>query len=140
MTTMAAKRKPWDIRPSKKSASSIPAVLKKEVEFKARDLINDVLKPKYVRPPEKDAKFNYISDIAGKWYRQFYYFISTYKCPHPDALEPTFEQKFARMEYIGDDKFALYFMRYTGEWVGIHDAMSVDESMESIQDDEWFVP
>ena len=35
------------------------------------------------------------------------------------------------MEFIGDDKFALYFMRYTGEWVGIHDSMSVDESMEA---------
>lgn len=44
------------------------------------------------------------------------------------------------MEYIGNDKFALYFMRCTVEWVGIHDAMSVDESMEAIQDDEWFTP
>ena len=140
MTRMAGKRQPWDIRPAKKSASSIPAALKKEVESKASDLIADVLKPKHIRPPEEDAQFNYISDVGAKWYRQFFYFVSTYTCPHTDALEPTFEEKFARMEYIGDDKFALYFMRYTGEWVGAFDALSVDESMKAIQDDSWFAP
>jgi hypothetical protein len=58
-----------------------------------------------------------------------------------DALSPTFESKFARMEPLADGKFALYFMRYTGkEWVGIFDALSVDECMKAIQDDEWFVP
>jgi hypothetical protein len=30
---------------------------------------------------------------------------------------------------------------YTGkEWVGIFDALSVDECMTAIQDDAWFVP
>jgi hypothetical protein len=76
-----------------KSASSTPAALKKVVKSKASDLIADVLKPKHIRPPEKDAQFNYISDITAKWYRQFFYFISTYTCPHSDALVPTFEQK-----------------------------------------------
>jgi hypothetical protein len=31
-------------------------------------------------------------------------------------------------------------MRYTGEWVGIFDGLSVDECMKAIQDDPWFVP
>jgi hypothetical protein len=137
---MAGKRKPWDIQPSRISASSIPDALKKEVVAKAEVLITEVLKPKYVVAVQDDQQFNYIADITAKWFRQFFYFTSTYACPHPDAAEPSFEQKFAKMEYIGDGKFALYFMRYTGEWVGIHDSMSVDESMEAIQDDEWFVP
>jgi hypothetical protein len=30
-------------------------------------------------------------------------------------------------------------MRYTGkEWVGVLDALSVDECMKAIKDDEWF--
>jgi hypothetical protein len=45
------------------------------------------------------------------------------------------------MEPLGNGKFALYFMRYTGtEWVGIGDELSVDECMKAIQDDAWFVP
>jgi hypothetical protein len=46
---------------------------------------------------------------------------------------------FARMEPLRDGKFALYAMRHTGkEWVGVLDALSVDECMKAIQDDEWF--
>ena len=82
----------------------------------------------------------YVSDIQAKWYRSYSYFFSIYACPGPDALSPTFESKFARMEPLDDGKFALYFMRHTGEWVGIFDALSVDECMKAIQDDPWFVP
>ena len=38
------------------------------------------------------------------------------------------------------NRFALSFMRHTGEWVGIYDSMSLDECMKAIQDDPWFVP
>ena len=92
--------------------------LKAEVETKARDLIEKVLKPKYVKPPKKGKQFNYITDIEAKWSRNNFYFSSTYACPSPDASSPTFEAEFARMEPLGDGTFALYAMRYTGnEWV-----------------------
>ncbi len=45
------------------------------------------------------------------------------------------------MEPLRDGKFALYAMRYTGkEWVGVLDALSVDECMKAIKDDYdgWF--
>ncbi len=116
------------------------ASIKAEVESKAKDLIVNVLKPKHVLSPKNDELFNYITDIGAKWYRNYFYFFSTYACPGPDALSPTFESKFARMEYLGNARFALYFMRYTGEWVGIYDALSVEESMKAIKDDAWFVP
>ena len=110
-------------------------------EAKANDLIENVLKPKHVLPPPEDARFNYIIDIGAKWYRNYFYFVSTYACPGPNALSPTFESKFARMEHLGGGKFALYAMRHTGkEWVGILDALSVDECMKAIEDDPWFVP
>jgi hypothetical protein len=136
--TMAKPREPWNIRPAKKVAP-ISASLKAEVETKARALIENVLKPKYVLPPKKGEQLNYISDIGAKWYRNYYYFISTYACPGPNALFPTFESKIARMEHLGNGKFALYAMLYTGkEWVGVLDALTVDECMKAIQEDEWF--
>ena len=116
---MAKPREPWNIRPAKKRAS-VTASLKTEVETKAKDLIENVLKPKHVLPPPEEEQFNYIIDIGAKWYRNYFYFFSTYACPGPNALSPTFESKFARMEPLGDGKFALYFMRHTGkEWVGV---------------------
>ena len=136
---MAKQRKAWMIRPAR-NPKAIPDSLKKEVELEARDLIENVLKPKHVKPPQENERFNYIIDIGAKWYRNYFYFVSTYACPGPNALSPTFESKFARMEYLGNATFALYFMRHTGEWVGLYDALSVDESLKAIQDDPWFVP
>jgi len=136
---MPTPRQPWDIRPAKKRAS-VTTSIKTEVEAKARDLIEKVLKPRHVLPPKKGEQFNYITDIEAKWYRNYFYFISIYTCPSPNALSPTFESKFARMEPLGFGKFALYFMRYTGEWVGIFDSLSVDECMKAIQDEAWFQP
>jgi hypothetical protein len=138
---MAKQREPWNIRPGKKSKTPLSASLKAEVQAKAVDLIENVLKTKHVLPPPEDGRFNYIVDIGSKWYRNYFYFFSTYACPGPNALSPTFESKFARMEHLGNGKFALYAMRYSGkEWVGILDALSVDECMKAIQDDPWFVP
>ncbi len=103
------------------------------------DLIENVLKPRYVKPPKEDQRFNYITDIQAKWFRKKFYFVATYTCPGPNALSPTFEAKFARMEPLGDGTFALYAMRYTGkEWVGVYDALTVDECMAAIRDDPWF--
>ena len=137
---MAKRRKAWMITPAKQPKSPLPDSLKAEVEAKATALIENVLKPQHVLPPPKDGQFNYIIDIGAKWYRHYFYFISTYACPGPNALSPTFESKFARMEHLGGGKFALYFMQHTGEWVGLYDALSLDESLKAIQDDPWFVP
>ena len=136
---MAKPREPWNIRPAKKRAS-VTASLKAEVETKAKDLIENVLKPKHVLPPPEERSST-TSPTSGRSGTGYFYFFSIYACPGPNALSPTFESKFARMEPLGGGKFALYFMRYTGkEWVGIVDALSVDECMKAIQDDEWFVP
>lgn len=127
------------MRPAKKIGSISPS-LKTEVETKAQELIDKVLKPKYVRPPKKDEQFNYITDIGSKWFRSYFYFIATYACPGPNALSPTFEWKFARMEPLRDSTFALYAMRHTGhEWVGVLDALTADECMQVIRDDPWFM-
>jgi len=140
ITTMPMPREPWNIIPRRKVAP-VTASLKIEVETKAKALIENVLKPKHVKPPKKGKEFNYITDIEAKWFRNYFYFVSTYACPGPNAISPTFEAKFARMEHLGNGKFALYFMRYTGnEWVGAFDALTVDESMKALQDEEWFVP
>jgi hypothetical protein len=136
---MARRREPWNTARGKKTPSAT-ALIKAKVETTANALIDQVLKPKYVLPPAKNQSLNYITDIGAKWYRNYFYFFSVYTCPGPNAISPTFEAKFAKMEYLGNDKFALYFMRHTGEWVGLYTDCSLDECMKAIQDDPWFVP
>jgi len=137
---MAKQRKAWMPSPGKKPKSSLSGTLKDEVDTKARELIENILKPKHVQPPPADAQFNHITDITTKWLGSKCYFVSIYACPGPNAVSPTFETKFARMEYVGDGKFALSFMRHTEQWVQLHVRLSVDECMKAIQDDPWFQP
>jgi len=103
-------------------------------------LIETVLKPKHVQPPPKGHQLNYITDITTKWLGSKCFFVSIYACSGPNAISPTFDSKFARMEYVGDGRFALPFMRHTGQWVELYEASSVDECMTAIRDDPWFVP
>jgi hypothetical protein len=56
--TMAKPRKAWIFSPGKSPNPSVPDSIKAELEAKATDLIENVLKPKYVLPPKKDEQFN----------------------------------------------------------------------------------
>jgi len=114
--------------------------LKQEVNRKAGDLIENVLKPMHVQPPPADERFNYVTDITTRCLGSKLYFLSVYACPGPNAISPTFEAKFARMGYVGDGKFALSFMRHTGRWVELYEGLSVDECLKAIKDDPWFQP
>lgn len=137
---MPRPRKAWQFGPGKKPKVSLPGTLKDEVNTKARKLIGTVLKPKHVELPTKGHQLNYITDLTTKWLGSKCYFISVYASPGPNALSPSFETKFARMEYVGDGKFALSFMRHSGQWVDLYEALTVDECMKAIRDDPWFVP
>ena len=137
---MAKSRKAWTMTSAKSPKSTVPDSVKLELTTKTNDLIETVLKPKHVLPPNPDESFNYITDIGAKWNRNYFYLIATYACPGPNALAPSFESPFARMEYLDNGKFALSFMRHTGKWVGIFDALSVDECLKMIQDGMWFTP
>jgi hypothetical protein len=137
--TMAKQRKAWVFDPTKPAKSELPGTLKDEVDTKAGELIENVLKPTHIQPPPEGSQSNYITDIKTKWIGSTCYFISIYACPGPNAIAPTFEEKFARMEHIGDAKFALSFMRHTGKWVELYASASIDDCMKIIQG-PWFMP
>ncbi len=137
---MPSPRKARSFRPGKKPKLSLPGPLKAEADTRAGDLIENVLKPMHVQPPPTGHQLNYITDITTRWLGSKLYFISVYACAGPNAISPTFETKFARMWYVGDGRFALAFMRHTGQWVELYDALAVDECLKAIRDDPWFVP
>jgi len=137
---MAKPRKASPFSPGRKPKTSLPAALKSEVDTKARELIETVLKPQHVQPPPTGHQLNYITDITIKWLGSKCYFVSIYACPGPNALSPMFESKFARMEYVGNGQFALAFMRHTGQWVELYESLMADECLKAIKDDPWFVP
>ena len=124
-------------RPKKRS---IPDDFKAHVAIKAKKFVGTVLKPKFIQPPPKKPRFNYIIDVTAKWHGSSLFFVSTYACPGPTAISPTFEDKFARMEFIGGSKFRLSFMRHTGKWIVLYRCVSLKECLDAIENDFWFQP
>ena len=122
----------------RRSSTAIPPSFKAEVEKKANELVESVLKPRYVKPKPKKPRFNYIIDVETKWLGSKLFFIATYACPGPTAISPTFESKFAKLEFVGNQRFNVSFMRYTGKWVEIYSRQTLDECLETIRDDYWF--
>ena len=137
---MAKQRKTWMFSAEKQPKSALSGTLKDEVDTKAKELIEKTLKPKHIQSPPEGSQFNYITGITTKWIGSTCYFISIYACPGPNAIAPTFEEKFARMELVGNAKFNLSFMQHTGKWVHLFTGISVDECLKAIEDDPWFQP
>lgn len=132
-----ARKTGWGYAPAK---PKVPTSFKLQVENKANELIESALKPQHIQPPPEDNKFNYIVDIYTKWYRSYFYFCAKYKCPSPNAISPDFESKFARLEYVGAEKFNLSFMRHTEQWWEIYEEISLDQCLTAIKDDPTFQP
>ena len=104
-------------------------------------MIESVLKPTHVEQASKeDMRFNYIVDIFSKWYHSYFYFCATYRCPFPDAISEFFETRFARLEYVGKERFNLSYMRHTGQWVEIFTDLTLDECLESIRSEPHYLP
>ncbi|MGO8745742.1 MAG: hypothetical protein ACLQNE_07105, partial [Thermoguttaceae bacterium] len=105
--TMAKKEKrppkTWMLpSPTQRTAkAAVSASIKADLDARATKLVEDVLKPKYVKPPPEEPRFNYIVDVWIKWLGSTLYFGATYACPGPTAISPSFQTKFARMEHVG---------------------------------------
>ena len=141
--TMGKSRKPqrtWVHSPAKEPAVTVSDALKAEVERKANELIETTLKAKYVETPPKDPKFNYVIGLSAKWHGRYFYFVATYACPGPNAISPTFEVNFARLEHTAMGRFNLAYMRHTGKWHELFTGQTLDECLASIRDDPWFQP
>ena len=133
-------KKMWVYSPPKRAKPKITESLKRQAQVAADTLVNDVLKPKNIQPPIEKARFNYVTDLYTKWYRSYLYFCATYCSPDPDAISPSFEVRFARLEYVGGNRFNLAYMRHTGQWWEIYSGLSLEEALASIRDEPHFRP
>ena len=137
---MPKQRKMWVYSPPRPPKPRVPDTVKAEVDAKASELVESTLKPKHVKPPPDDERFNYIVDIYTKWFRSYFYFCATYRSPGPRAITPSFEVRFARLEYVGAKRFSLSFMRHTGQWWELYPDLSLEECLAAIRDEPYFFP
>jgi hypothetical protein len=127
-------------RTTRSSSPTLDDATKARVEAKVRELIDRELKPKHIQPPPEDARFNYLTDLTLKWHGSTLFLVSVYACPGPNAISPSFEERFARLKPAGPGRFDLAFMRHTGQWVELFQGQTLDECLAEIRDDPWFIP
>jgi hypothetical protein len=132
-------KKTWVYAP-KKEKVKISDNVKERVKKRADEFIESVLKPKHVKTPRKNAKSNYIIDIYSKWYRQCFYFCATYHCPEENAISPSFETNFARLEYLPGGSYTLAYLRHNNKWFEIDHNISLDKAFRKIEDGPHFIP
>jgi hypothetical protein len=132
---MAKKKSPktWMLATPKKAKTPLPESIKADLDAKAKKLVKDVLKPRYVTPPPKEAMFNYITDVWVKWIGSTLYFGATYACPGPTAISPSFETRFARLEHVGGGRFTISYMRHTDKWFRLPGILTADECLEAVE-------
>ena len=80
---MAKKQWTWVFSPKSLPKPALPDHLRAEVQEKANLLVEEFLKPQFIKPPPKNWRWNYITDIFTKWHRSFFYFIATYRSRGP---------------------------------------------------------
>ena len=123
-----------------KTKPKVPESIKLMLTDKANELIENIIKPNHISPPPTDNNFNYLVDIYSTWYRNYFYFCSKYNCPGPNAIAPLFDIKWARMEYVGNDKFNVSYMRHTEKWAEVFQDISMIDSLKAITEEPYFAP
>jgi hypothetical protein len=130
--------KMWVYSPPKPPKPKVPDDLKAEVTVRAEALIEE-LKPLPIKKPPPGYTLNYIVDLYTKWFRGYFYFCAKYACPGPNAMSPLFEARFARMEYVGNNRFNLSYLRHTGEWIELEQGLTLNECLKAIKEDPYYI-
>jgi hypothetical protein len=92
----------------RRETSQIPAAEKTAIGAACETFIGDVLLPKYLPEIRPSTQFNYPVGIFGKWHGSKYRFLTRYRSDWPTAIAPEFDAPFARLDYVGPDRFDLY--------------------------------
>ncbi len=106
---------------------------KREITVACERFVEDVLRPRFL-PEIRPTEFNYCVDIFGKWHGTRYRFLQRYRNDRPDKYtEREFIAPFARLEYVGRDRFDLSYFRHTGQWWPVDHGVSLDEALALLE-------
>ena len=135
---MPRKVRGWYYNPPKQK---VDKATKEEIKRKCDKFIESVFKPKFISSEPATLDESYVVDIYSKWRGEFIYFYAKCKDTRPQAVEPTYDWKLARIEHsTGENKYNLAYFRHTGKWWTIFYENSLEECFEAIEDMPHFHP
>jgi len=107
---------------------------KATIAMACQQLIDEVLKPRFL-PAIRPTEFNYPIDIHGKWHGVRYRFIQRYRSGFPENLNEEFDSAFARLDWVGRDRFHVQWHRHTGAWYCLYRNLSLADALSAIETD-----
>src|SRR5262249_7723062 len=135
-----AGRKGWTWAPDRRKKPKVADEVKAEVQRKADELVEKHLKPKCVKPPPEEKKWNYLTGIHTKWHGAFFYFIGDWASPGPHAISPRFEAPFAGREYARGGKFNVAYSRHPGQFWQVYEGLTLVQALEGVRKEHIFHP
>ncbi len=137
---MPKKVRMWYYNPSKPPKPKIDEFAKQGIKKKCDRFIDSVLKPRFVSNEQTTSDELFVIGIYSKWWRNYIYFHAKYQDDRSEAIEPTFDLKLVRMEYLEENKYDLAYFRHTGKWWVIFHEIPLEECFEAIEDMPHFHP
>ena len=117
--------------------SFVPPAEKLQIMRTCEAFIADTIKPRAI-PKKVSTDRNYPIDVVGKWLANRYRIILRMKTTGANATVPEFDWPIARIGYVNKDLFDLDFYRHTGEWITLHQRITLAEALESIATEPFF--
>lgn len=115
-------------------SAGLPASEKAAIAAACQRFIDDVLKPRFL-PVIRPTAFNYPIDIRGRWHGNRYRFLQRYRSGFPENLGEEFDSPFARLDWIGHDRFDIQWHRHTGAWHRLYRDVSLAEALKTLETD-----
>ena len=115
-------------------SSGISAAEKAAVIAACQQLIDGFFRPRFL-PAIQPTEFNYPVDILGRWHGTRYRFIQRYRSGFPENLGDEFDAPFARLDWIGRNRFDLPWHRHTGQWIPLYRGLTLAEAIKTLKSD-----
>ena len=106
-----------------------PPAEKAAITLACERLIAAVLRPRFLPVVRPSATFNYPVAMEGKWLGNKYRFFTRYRSDDPTSLAAEFNAPFARLDYVGRNRFDFLWHRHTGEWHRVAEGLSLTEAL-----------
>lgn len=120
-------------------APKLSASEKAAITVACQEFIDTVLKPRFL-PAITPTTFNYPVDIQGKWHGSKYRFLQRYRSGFAENLGEEFDAPFARIDWIGRDKFDVQWHRHTGQWFPVYQNLTLKAALNAIETSEFLHP
>ncbi|MBL0319342.1 MAG: hypothetical protein IPP74_08660 [Alphaproteobacteria bacterium] len=133
------RKRQWVRVPPKPAKQKVSPEFMRMVDKAVTTCIETTLKPRYFSEKPFDEARRLVN-IYAKWHQQhFVHFLAEFHDTRPNVIQEHYSDPFARMAYMGDERFNLAYMRHTGQWWDKYQNIPLKDCLDAIKNDDFFM-